>query len=71
MQSFTVPSAIYAMRLPCAEYARAKEPGYTVRLDKLVPSIEVAPDGWYYCGCGNHRFAWEGPVAPEAEGWAV
>ena len=78
MQSFAVPSAIYAMRLPCGEYARAKAPGWAVRLDRSIPSIEQSPDGWFYCGCPTkeHRFRWELPVPPVApekmdEGWAV
>ena len=59
MQSFTVPAQVYAMRLPCAEYARDKDGGWAVRLDRLDPSIKQNADGWYYCGCGAHRFSWE------------
>lgn len=70
MQSFTVPSAVYAMRLPCAEYARAKAAWWAVRLDRTESSICKQPDGWFYCSCGEHRFNWEMPK-PEDVGWAV
>ncbi len=74
MRSFTVPAEVYAMRLPCGEFAEAREHNYVVRLTGAFPqpSIQRAADGWYYCGCpAGHRFNWDTPVKPETVGWAV